>query len=229
MGCIYIYTIRNMANGHIVITGTAQECAEAIGVCRGSITRAGRMSLTQECYILKKRYIVNRYPNHSVDSNNRYYQVYLRKTGELVCAGTSAECTKALGLANISAFRSMNRAYRNGIVKKWIIASVPYSEAEPILKATSSNASASTYVNHHRKPREPKLPRDTSLWFSVYLKKTDTLICSGTAAECAKALGMKNLDDFHVLAHKVRKGTNKKYEIYSEPYYEDLNFEEATE
>ena len=82
-----------------------------------------------------------------------------------------------------------------------------------------TNNSAENRINHH-KNTDAKVSK-SAFWYSVYLKATDELICSGTSLECAKALGMKSRTDFCILVHKVKKGIIKKYEIYSEPYYEN--------
>lgn len=50
----------------------------------------------------------------------RYYAVYLRKTDELVCSGTSRECADALGVT-IKSFYVMVHKALHGKVKKWDI------------------------------------------------------------------------------------------------------------
>lgn len=60
-----------------------------------------------------------------------------------------------------------------------------------------------------------------ALYYSVYLRKTDELVAFGPAANCAKMLGLKNVDVFYRTMNAVRKGRNKKYEFYSEPLYSE--------
>ena len=52
-------------------------------------------------------------------------------------------------------------------------------------------------------------------FYALYLRETDELVCSGTAAECAKALGIKH-HSFYVMAHKALRGKTKKWDIYIE-------------
>lgn len=52
-------------------------------------------------------------------------------------------------------------------------------------------------------------------YYSVYLRRTDELICAGTSAECAAALG-RSVDSFYCMVSRVRKGKNRKYEVYQE-------------
>lgn len=223
----YFYTVTNAINGKVMVTGSSKECAAVIGVTVNAISRAARTALHRGDYFLNGKYIVTRRLSCQIHPDSKYYEVRLHETGELVCAGTSSECADMLGLPSVAIFRNMVRNSNSEKVWKWIITSVPYASVSPDLTPIPpTNNSASARMFRHKKPREPKPPRDNSLWYSVYLKKTDELICSGTASDCAKALGMKSYTYFHILTHKVRKGANKKYEIYSEPYHENLNFDE---
>lgn len=54
-------------------------------------------------------------------------------------------------------------------------------------------------------------------YYAVYLKKTDELVCSGTAKECAEALGI-GIRAFYVRVCKALTGKTKKWEVYVEPY-----------
>ena len=38
-------------------------------------------------------------------------------------------------------------------------------------------------------------------------------------------LGLKNLQNFHTFLRRIRNGQSKKYELYSEPYYDDLGID----
>ena len=226
MSRIYIYTVTNACNGRLVVTGSAKECAAVIGMSTTAICYAAQMSERTSGYFLEGMYAVTRQFDDHIHPDSKYYEVRLHKTGKLVCAGTSTECANILGLPDVNRFRTMVRNCNTDKVRKWTITSAPYSTVSPDLTPIPPiDNSAREHVNHHKKPSKVKPIRKDALWHSVYLRKTDELICSGTATECAKTLGMKGVTDFNILVHKVRKGTNKKYEIYSEPYYENAEEE----
>lgn len=52
-------------------------------------------------------------------------------------------------------------------------------------------------------------------YYTVYLRKTDELVASGSAEDCAAAMN-QSVDSFYSMVCRVRKGTNRKYEIYIE-------------
>lgn len=52
-------------------------------------------------------------------------------------------------------------------------------------------------------------------YYAVYRRKTDELICCGSAAECAAAMG-RSTDSFYCMVSRVGKGKNRRYEIYKE-------------
>lgn len=217
----YIYSVRDIYTGEIIVKGRSDECSAAIGVPRSRLTEVGKLTMDGSPRILKHRYTVTREEDTTyVHPSSNYYEVYLNNTGELVCAGTAAECTEALGLKDIMRFKRMIQDCNAGRVYKWdIFTGIPYKEVSPDLtRVPSINNSARERINHHKKTRKSKSPNYNSLWYSIYLKKTGELLCSGTSAECAKALGITNIQNFYVLTCNVRKGTNKKYEIHTKPY-----------
>jgi len=59
------------------------------------------------------------------------------------------------------------------------------------------------------------MARQKTTYYAVYLRKTDELICSGNAAECAAAMG-RSEGSFRSLVSKVCNGLNRKYEVYKE-------------
>ena len=61
-------------------------------------------------------------------------------------------------------------------------------------------------------------------YYALYLRKTDELVCCGTAGECAEALGIQK-HSFYVLAHKALHGKVKKWDVY----VEDVDSEEEYE
>ena len=52
-------------------------------------------------------------------------------------------------------------------------------------------------------------------YYAIYLRKTDELVCCGTSEECAAAMN-RSVDSFYSMVSRVRKGTNRKYEVYQE-------------
>ena len=52
-------------------------------------------------------------------------------------------------------------------------------------------------------------------YYALYLRKTDELVCCGSAKECAAILGIK-VNSFYVLVHKILHGTNRKWDVYIE-------------
>lgn len=51
-------------------------------------------------------------------------------------------------------------------------------------------------------------------YYTVYLAKDDSIAASGTAQECVKQLGMKNLNSFYCMVSLNKKGLHKRYEVY---------------
>lgn len=68
---------------------------------------------------------------------------------------------------------------------------------------------------------ELHMPPANTNWYSVYDKGTDELLASGTAAECAKALGWKTTNTLYRTITRERRSGSTHYEFYSEPYYEN--------
>lgn len=55
-------------------------------------------------------------------------------------------------------------------------------------------------------------------YYTVYLRDTDDIICTGDALECADAM-RRSLTAFYSMVSRTNAGKNGKYEVYSEPYY----------
>lgn len=55
-------------------------------------------------------------------------------------------------------------------------------------------------------------------WYVVYDKKSDSILVTGYAEECARSLGM-TLHSFYSLVSRVKKGTNNKYEVSIDNLY----------
>ena len=58
-------------------------------------------------------------------------------------------------------------------------------------------------------------------YYAIYLRETDELVCAGSSKECQEQLGMSK-STFHALVCKTRKGMLKKWDVYVEPYNENL-------
>lgn len=56
-------------------------------------------------------------------------------------------------------------------------------------------------------------------YYTVYLRSTDEIVCTGDALECANAMH-RSLTGFYTMVSRTKSGKNKRYEVYSEPYYE---------
>lgn len=54
-------------------------------------------------------------------------------------------------------------------------------------------------------------------WYTVYDARTDELLACGSAAKCARTLGLTK-DSFYSTLCRVAKGTNHKYLILTEDF-----------
>lgn len=62
-------------------------------------------------------------------------------------------------------------------------------------------------------------------YYALYNRKTDELVCSGTAKECAEALGIPRAY-FDSMVSKIKSGKNKKWEVYVDNINDDYDEEE---
>lgn len=129
-------------------------------------------------------------------SRSYIYTVTSKLNGSIVAQGSVEECAKATGL-NRYTLRDMavsdRGTYTTSARMKYIVTR-EWGEYEP-----SSNAK----------------------YYSIYCKKTDAILASGTSAECAKQMGWKNTDTFHRTMTREKHTGRTGYEFYSEPYYEE--------
>ena len=65
-------------------------------------------------------------------------------------------------------------------------------------------------------------------YYTVYLRHDDTILCHGTARECAAVMGMK-LTTFYPTVYHTLKGSNRKYEILVETLVDGENDDEGEE
>ena len=89
-------------------------------------------------------------------------------------------------------------------------------------KIGSSPGTVECYMRWFRQGRRIHNPK--SKFYALYLRKTDELVCSGTARECAEVLGIKP-KSFYVMVHKVLHGKTNKWDIYVEEPEEDFTNE----
>lgn len=56
-------------------------------------------------------------------------------------------------------------------------------------------------------------PRTPWHWYAIYNAKTDELLATGTAEQCAKAMGFKSPSTIYQLLSRTRNGINRKYRV----------------
>lgn len=86
--------------------------------------------------------------------------------------------------------------------------------------AETLNAPQGTIIEYMRRIRRDAFPLEhyqLSRYYALYLRKTDELVCSGTAWECAEALGIR-VKSFYIMVHKALHGKVKKWDVYIEEY-----------
>lgn len=89
--------------------------------------------------------------------------------------------------------------------------------------AATINAPPRTVSNYMRRFRRGDTIRHQypiKYYYALYIRKTDELVCCGTAKECAETLGV-SVHTFYGLVHKTLNGIVKKYDVYIEPYEEE--------
>ena len=75
------------------------------------------------------------------------------------------------------------------------------------------------YMNRFRDGTFVKKSFPPQKYYALYLRKTDELVCSGTAKECAASLGI-NTRSFYKMAHTAKHNQCKKWDVLIEPYEE---------
>lgn len=124
------------------------------------------------------------------------YTVTKRRTGEVVVVGPVSRCAEVTGLA------------------------------EDTLRDMALNR-RDTYITPGRRmysvtrEQSDRLPPSNAKYYTVYSKKTDRILASGTSAECAKALGWVGPETLRRTMTREKRTGKTGYEFYSEPYYQD--------
>lgn len=86
-----------------------------------------------------------------------------------------------------------------------------------------ARGTVSNYMSKIRRGDFSRKPYPPQKYYAVYLRKTDELVCSGSAQECADSLGICKRA-FYILAHKAASGKVKKWDVYIEPYNSEDDF-----
>lgn len=119
------------------------------------------------------------------------YLVSDKVTGDEVARGSAEECGEAVGYSPSHLYC----IYKKGGNDRIVVSRRKKSMQE--MRAGGSKANG--------------------YYYTVYLKKNDKVVCSGTARECADAMGFgkKNhtakLNTFHSIVSKTRAGVVSKY------------------
>ena len=124
------------------------------------------------------------------------YTVTNKRTGEPIATGTISKCAKATGLDE-ETLRGMTLGKHD----------------------TYITPAKRKYIITREKDRDTVFP--TAKYYSVYCKKTDQLLASGTSEECVKAMGWKNIGTLRRLMTREKSTGKTGYEFYSEPYYQN--------
>lgn len=92
----------------------------------------------------------------------------------------------------------------------------------PIAVAKALNAPYHTVYSYIRQYRSEtsKKPHEhpPQKYYAMYLRKTDELVCSGSAEECAEQLGI-TIGTFYTRVHAAIYGKCKKWDVHVEPYF----------
>ena len=118
------------------------------------------------------------------------YVVYRKSDSALVAQGTAAQCATALGIC-LSTF------YRHSWNK------IGGRDAYEVLI----------------EPCNPALPQHKrQMVYSIFHARTNDVIVTGTAEQCAEALGIK-VSSFRSLLSRISAGTYHKYDYQREGYH----------
>ena len=124
------------------------------------------------------------------------YTVTSKQTGEVVAMGPISKCSEITGLRE-DTLRDMALNRRDTYItpgrRKYLV---------------------TREVSDH-------MPSTNAKYYSVYSKKTDELLASGTAAECARMLGWKNTGTLRRTMTREKHTGRTGYEFYSEPYHQN--------
>ena len=121
------------------------------------------------------------------------YRIYLNETNELIASGLRKECIKQLNMDPVQFDNLVNNVTRGRSRK-------------------------------YRIDREDNDAHDIYMpinYYTVYLNKTEEIIASGTAEECARQLNTTT-GVFYCIKSRAMSGKIKKYSVVTERYeYEE--------
>lgn len=119
------------------------------------------------------------------------YTIRRKSDGTLVAQGTAEQCAKDLGICLATFYR-----------RRW--RKIGGYDAYEVIAPTR---------------RAPHLKRKRLRIYSIFRAGTNDVIVTGTAKQCAAALGMK-LTSFHTTLGHIAEGTYHKYDFQREGYYD---------
>lgn len=119
------------------------------------------------------------------------YTIRRKSDGTLVAQGTAEQCAKDLGICLATFYR-----------RRW--RKIGGYDAYEVIAPTRS-------VPHPRRKRQ--------MVYTIFRAGTDDVVVTGTAKQCAAALGMK-LTSFHTTLGHIAEGTYHKYDFQREGYYD---------
>lgn len=119
------------------------------------------------------------------------YTIRRKSDGALVAQGTAEQCAKDLGICLATFYR---RQWRK----------IDGYDAYEVIAPTR---------------RAPHLKRKRLRVYSIFRAGTNDVIVTGTAQQCADALGM-NLMSFRSMITRISAGTYYKYDYQREEYYD---------
>lgn len=119
------------------------------------------------------------------------YTIRRKSDGALVAQGTAEQCAKDLGICLSTFYR---RRWRN----------IGGYDAYEVIEPTRS----ASYPRCKRR-----------MIYTIFRAGTDDVVVTGTAKQCAAALGMK-LTSFHATLGHIAEGTYHKYDFQREGYYD---------
>ena len=119
------------------------------------------------------------------------YVIHRKSDGALVTQGTAEQCAKALGICLATFYR-----------RRW-------------RKIGGIDAYHVTCKVCHKTVAR----RSRHMVYTIFHAGTDDVVVTGTAKQCAAALGMK-LTSFHTTLGHIAEGTYHKYDFQREGYYD---------
>lgn len=129
------------------------------------------------------------------------YTVTSKRTGEVVAEGPISICAQITGL-NEDTLRDMCLNKRDTYItpgrRKYIVT----------------------------REKSDYMPPANARYYTIYSKKTDAILATGTSAECARMMGWKDSGTLRRTMTREKHTGRTGYEFYSEPYYQNAEEDE---